>query len=115
MLMQVVQRHRTALGHGDQGESVQSRVVDDSREIVDPTPQGEVRDLPIREPVASLVEADDRRHPPELHEIVPPHRTAPVELEMAQPARVQDDRGPVPVHGIRNPDAVTGATEPHPL
>ena len=66
----------------------------------------------IRQPVTALVVPDHRRDPAELDQVVPPDRALPVELQMAQPARVDQQRRTGAVHGVRDPDPVGRAGEP---
>jgi hypothetical protein len=61
--------------------------------------------------VTPFVIADDGRDPAELDEVMTPDRALPVELQVAQPARVDQQRRAGAVHGVRDPDAVGGAGE----
>ena len=52
------------------------------------------------------------RESPEVGQEVTPHRAVPVVLEMAEPARGDEERRAGAVHGIRDPHAVGGPAEP---
>ena len=49
--------------------------------------------------------------PAELDEVVPPDRALPVELQVAQPAGVDQQRGAGAVHGVGDLGPVDGAAE----
>ena len=112
VLRRVPDGDRSALGHGHEREPRVPGVLDDRLEVGDPHVQREVGDVPVGEAVAPLVEPDDRREPAEIGEEVPPDRALPVELEVAEPARRDDERRPGAVDGIRDPHAVGGPAEP---
>ena len=78
----VLDRHRTALRHGQQREPVESCVVSDSLQVGDPGVEAVVGDAPVGQSVTSLVEPDHRGHLAELDQVVPPHRALPVELKV---------------------------------
>ena len=102
----VLDRHRPALRHRQQGEAVEPGVVGDRLEIGDPGLEAVVGHPAVRQPVTPLVVADHGRDPAELDQVVPPDRALPVELQVAQPARVDQQRRAGAVDGVRDPDAV---------
>ena len=102
----VLDRHRPALRHRQQREALEPGVVGDGLEVGDPRLQAVVGHAAVRQPVTALVVADHGRDPAELDQVVPPDRALPVELQVAQPARVDQQRRTGAVHGVRDPDAV---------
>ena len=62
-------------------------------------------------PETALVVADDRRDRPEVVEEVAPDRALPVVLEVAEPARGDDERRAGSVDRVREPCAVGRAAE----
>ena len=107
----VLDRDRAALRHGHEREPVESGILHDRLEVGDPRFQAVVGDPPVREPVTALVVADDGRDLAEFDEVVAPDRALPVELQVAEPAGVDQQRRPGSVHGVRDPDPVGRARE----
>ena len=106
-------RHRDgrAAGHPEQGEAIQAGRGQYGLEIPDACLDREVVDVPVGHPEASLVVPNDGRERAELVEEVAPHRTLPVVLEVAEPARDDDQWRPVAVDGIGEAHAVRGTAE----
>ena len=71
----------------------------------------EVVDVPVGHPEAALVVADDRRDLAEVVEEVAPDRALPVVLEVAEPARRDDERRPRSVDGVGEPRPVSRSAE----
>ena len=69
---------------------------DDGLEVGDAEVERCVVDVAVGEAVAALVEAVDGRNLAQLGEVVPPDRALPVVLQVAEPARVDDQRRPEP-------------------
>ena len=107
----VLDRDRAALRHGHQREPVESGILHDRLEVGDPRLQAVVGDAAVREPVAALVVADDGRDLAEFDEVVAPDRALPVELQVAEPAGVDQQRRTGAVHGVGDPDPVGRARE----
>lgn len=70
-----------------------------------------IGDAPIRQTVAAFVVSDHRRDPAELDQKVPPNRALPVELQVAQPTGIDQQRRTRAVHCVRDPHAVDRAGE----
>ena len=107
----VLDRDRAALRHRHQRKPVESRILHDRLEVGDPRFQTVVGDTPVGEPVTALVVTDDGRDFPEFDEVVAPDRALPVELQVAEPAGVDQQWRPGSVHGVRDPDPVGRARE----
>jgi len=71
----------------------------------------EVADVPIGHPEAALVVADDGSELAELVEEVAPDRALPVLLEVAEPARDDDEGRAAAVDRVREADAVGRTAE----
>ena len=99
-------RDGRAAGHAEEGEPLDSGRRDDRLEVGQPRAEREVVDGPVGQPEASLVVSDDRRERPELVEEVAPDRALPVVLEVAEPARRDDERRTAAVDRVREPDAI---------
>ena len=78
----------------------------DRLEVGDACFQAVVGDAAVREPMAALVVADDRRDLAEFDEVVAPDRALPVELQVAEPAGVDQQRRTGAVHGVRDADPI---------
>jgi hypothetical protein len=78
----VCDRHRAALRDADQGEPREPDRVDDGLEIVHERLEGDVRNIAIGEPVASLVIPDQGPIAAELVQPVAPHAAPPLVLEV---------------------------------
>ena len=100
-----------AARHPEQREPLQPGRGQDRLEIADARLEREIIDGPIGHPEAALVVADDRRDLAELIEEVPPDRALPVVLEVAEPARDDDQRRPAAVDRVRQTQAVLPPTE----
>ena len=111
----VLDRWGAALRHRHQREAVEPGVVRDRLQVADPSLQRVVVDLPVGEPVAALVVADDRGEAAEVAQEVLPDRALPVVLQLAEPAGGDEQRGPGAVHGVCDPHPVRRATEPDAL
>ena len=81
-------------------------MVGDRLQVGDPLLEAVVGDLAVGQAVPALVEPDDGRDLAELVQVVPPDRALPVELQVAQPAPVDEQRRPGPVDGVRDVDPV---------
>ena len=107
----VLDGHRPALRHGEQRETLQPRVVRDGLQVTEPGLEAVVGDAAVRQPVAAFVEPDHGGDPPELDQPVPPDRALPVELQVAQPARVDQQRRSGAVDGVGDAHPVGRAGE----
>ena len=103
---------RTTLGHAHEREPVVPRRLHDRLEVADACLQAVVLDVPVGQAMPALVVAHDRGELAELSEEVPPHRALPVELQVAEPARRDDQRRAGPVDRVGNPHPVGGPAEP---
>ena len=105
-------RDRSALRHGHEGEPVEPGVVDDRLEIADARLEREVvtsqSDSPYPRSSYRMTVANSA----EVGKEVAPDRALPVELEVAEPARRDDQRRAGAVDRIRDPHAVGGPAEP---
>lgn len=108
--------HRSALSHRHQRERLASLpeagVVDHRLQVTDPRLERVVGDVPVGQPMTALVEPDDRGEPADIVEEVSPYGALPVELEVTEPARRDDERRAAAMDRIRDPHAVWGAAEP---
>ena len=102
----VLDRDRPALSHRQQREPLETGIVRDCLQIGDPGPQAVIGDASIRQAVTALVISDHGRDPTQLDQKVPPHRTLPIELQMAQPTGVDQQRRTRTVHRVRDPHTV---------
>src|SRR4029079_775140 len=101
-----------AAGHPEQREALQPRRGEDRLEIANARLQGEVVDGPIGHAETPLVVSYHGGDLAELVEEVPPDRTLPIVLEMAQPTRDDDQWRPAAVDRVRQTQPAASAAEP---
>src|SRR6185436_20049128 len=92
-------------------ELVEPGVVGDRLEVANPGLEREIRHIPIRQAMTAFVETYDRRNPPELGHEVSPHRAFPIELQMAEPAGRDQQRWPVAMYRVGDPNPVRRSTK----
>ena len=107
----VLDRDRPALRHRQQREPVEPGMVSDRFQVLDPSLQRVVGDVAVGQAVAALVEPDHGRHLAQLDQVVAPHRALPVELQVAEPAGVEQQRWPGAVDGVRDRGAIGRVAE----
>jgi len=115
MACRVCDRDRRALRHPEERKAVKRRRIHDGLEIPHPSVHRQITDLPVGQPAAGLVIADERVGPAELFEPVPPDRVLPVVLKMREPVRGLDDRRPTTVGRVGEAQAVRRGAEADPL
>ena len=90
----------------EQREAVEPDGVDDELEVVDPVVEAEVVDVPVRQPAAPLVVADQRAAVGEALQPVPPDRVLEVVVEVGQPVGRLDEHRPRAHRGVGDAGAV---------
>src|SRR5206468_4345005 len=95
----------------EEGEPLEAGGFEDRLEVTDSCLDREVVDVPVGHPEAALVVADDGRDLTELIEEVAPDGALPVVLEVAEPARDDDEWRAAAVDRISEADAVGASAE----
>ena len=104
--------HRAALREADQREPLEPRRVHHQLEVLDPRVEVEGLDVPVRQPAATLVVADQPVSSRERVDPVRPDRALPLQVEVGQPVRRLDQRRPGSRRGVRDFDPVVGPAVP---
>jgi hypothetical protein len=87
----ILDRDRAALRHPHDGEALEAGRLDDRFEVADSGIQAVVGDARVGQAVAALVVPHDGGELSDVAQEVLPDRALPVELEMAEPARRDDE------------------------
>ena len=101
-------RDGTALRDPEEWESLELQRVHHGLEVPHPGVEGKLVDVPLGQPTASLVVADQRMIAGQLPDPMAPDRALHIELEMAEPVRGLHQWGARPDRGVRDAHAVAG-------
>src|SRR6516225_10880872 len=106
-------RNPSALGNSKQREAVEPNCVDQLVEIAHPRSEREILDVPVREPIATLIVAEQRVVLCKLLDPVRPDRTLPLEFQMVKPIRGFDERWTVSAPGVGDVHSIFGYERPN--
>src|SRR5262245_64569856 len=108
----VLDADRTALRDAEEREALDADCVDYCFQIRDLRRQPKVGDLPVGQPAAPRIVANELPATRKVAEPVAPDRALPVEFEVRQPVRSLDERRTGAGYGVGEPDTVGGLEEP---
>lgn len=104
-------RDRPTLRHAEQRKPLQPKRFHDRLQIGDPVLEGEFTGVPIGQPTAAFVVANELVFRCEIAHPVAPHRAFDVVPQMGHPVGGADEWGPFAGDRIRQPDAVGRTAE----
>ena len=107
----VSDRNRATLRYAEEGESIDARGIDNRFEVVHELFKCEVRDLTIRQPVASSVVSDEGMIARQFPVKMPPDRTFKIKFDVGHPMPGFDERGTLAYPGVGELHAVRGLAE----
>src|SRR5262249_54832767 len=91
MAYRICNGNRSALRDAEQRKTLDADCVHHGFQIAHPGIEGELRDIPIRQPASALVIANESMPARKLGEPMAPDRAAPIVLEVRQPVGNLDE------------------------